>query len=886
MRSAALLAVGVVLAVSRVGFAAPPLVYATHATASASVGGLTVTVTVQAPPERGASHVDLLVRLAPSALEDQVSPLDDMMAGADAWTEVPWALLEPDSSGEQHVTLAPLDEAPGMPGKAVLMTRRGARLFLRTVVATPLAAGESRQVEVTVPGMGEAALAARHVSPMVLGYVVDNLQAEDYGALASAGAVGMSVLLRSAGLDGEPERRTARTALLRQRGAELSKALRSVVEQAWAVTDPAALAEHPHPFGIAAAVWTLAEIAPGVWTDLAVAVVASGGAEVWSAAFEAAVTAAEADDPLLLASAMDVLPGKGDGRAAVRLVGVSAANVTAPNNAELLPQLDAVVETEAQARAAQALLSAAGAATLYRCETWPVAQLEKALQALAKWKVPAALQAWFPAPPEVGPIGTLVNRLGRDALVAAGQRLVATETPDTVLAALGSRDALTRSVAARIVGGAGPTTAQKVFELLAQAEYLPDGAITATSRPLTELVARLQGLLLTPLMWQYRDAAERLRLRDGDCLAQLEAARKAIHPQLRLPEPLYAECQALRAADLLRRSRLEEAVAMAEAVHARAPDVPRVAEEWVRIMCARARQLQDSGELDAAATQLMTVDPKSEHPQVRALLADIEVARGRAALERGERDAAEQHFDAARKLDPTLRFNVDPMADPRVGNRQAMGAILVLLLVIGVGALLIRRVRRQRTLHAFSLIAEEEPLALSGPRGRRYLVADHGLLMLRPLGYRLVAWAELTAAYALGPPAGDGRALLLWLGAGDAFLIPASACARFDDMLTRAERYCGEARVPFIGPDAPPEADVVQDNAQMAESLTRREGVRNGVRGGGLVIGGVVAGWLLLADTFAGGGAATSAALALGIGLGILLVAVAAADALLPLGRA
>ena len=620
------------------------------------------------------------------------------------------------------------------------------------------------------------------------------------------------------------------------------------------------------------------------------AYVVAGKPSGWGARFEAALKQAEETQTLRWSLAMDfVVPRKGPAEVTTRLLGLTVHMLAPPAHADLTLALKTAVVTPEADALAMSLTQTAGSALIRGIETWPASKAEAVLTALGKWGVADAAGPLLGGELEAKMPSVLLARVGRPVVVAALRKMTATNMPHALVDQLGSEVDERAKLAYDVVSRGGPAALAAVAEKLTQRGYPPTVATTAAALKadpalLERLTWQLQGLLMTPLAWQFEAEASRLLTLEGDCLAQFEAAQKSVHPKILLKQPLYARCQALRAYHLMGTGSQDDAETLIRKAVAEAGGDDKVRRRYVAIMAARARAHLDAGDIEKTEAIIAEIDPHHKDPQILGLLADISTTRGRVALQSGDQEAAQRHFIEAKRLDPSKPTAKSLLVDPTTGMRSFLITILVILLVVGFTSVGLRYLGRVRTQGSFQMLMEEPPQSFSGPGGRRLLVGGHALLTQRRLVYRLVPWMEVRDAFVVG---GDGghSGLLLWLGSGDAYLIPANAVRQFDAFVELATRYLTESGVP-VHLGRPEEDWVAQENDATVHRMLNRDRQHSIARMVGLALGVMVAVGLAFIDVGAGVSAPLRTLLGLGIGGGIVLTTVVIADTLFPVPRA
>ncbi len=747
-------------------------------------GGMHLKLTVHGIADRTCEDLEVILRLGRMELESDVSVIDDLMEGRSPSSLMTWTRIRLPGGAvlDEAVQLGALDEAPIESDSVVLVTERADRLFVRFRLAESLGPGEVRRVAFRLPFADKDPDRPLITSGAAIGCAVSDVLPSDAFRFMERGLVGAVVLLRSFGLEGDPARRQKRLAALQKRhdfALELVRAFEA------SLADDAS---RPDPLATAATLWLIPQVSARAFLTLTQRTLlgdksARQRALLWADALDQRVSALRRTAPSLWSLAMShLMPRSGPASLLVRLFAMAAQPLRPPDAATFLLAMGKVDSGEAELTA-RALVQVSAAGLLRGLETRPLGTVEEVLKLLAKWRVAPAVVTLLDA----SAWGTFIERVGRARLLSVASAMTRNAMPQRALDALGSSDKLLRAFALELVTTGRAPALQAVGERLLREGFPVRGHTDAQAyakdpNRLIKLVGRLQGIVLAPLASAAEAEASFLHARGGDCLAPLDAARAALHPRLLMPEPLYSQCRALRALDLLGDGQIDAAEKLIGLAMRTAGDDPQVRERWVRIGVARGRRLLEQGDVAGAEGSLAEVDPNREHNDTSGLRAAIEALRGDQARAAGDLAAARRHYTEARRLDPSRAPADALLQDPGAPARRVLFSLLSLLLLSGVVATGVRWWRTTRSVKAVLQLTDEAPTRLTGPRSRRLFVAEHALLSLRSLSHRLIPWADVRAAHRIDGGSEDAGLLLLH-GSGETFFISVAACDRFDELL-------------------------------------------------------------------------------------------------------
>ncbi|MFT7624553.1 MAG: hypothetical protein ACI9WU_003741 [Myxococcota bacterium] len=869
---------GFLLVFSAVTDASADLVTVTSVTASRTDSGVRIAVGLQGA-ERTAHDVDLLIRLA--AIPAEGTALEDLFSGLEPFVSVPWGEVRVDGAGAvgSRVTLRATELSPIQPGKAALVTQRERRAWIRYRVVEPILAKEDRSLTFdlpfAIPDVGSP-------SAIVIGQRYETLSVQDFDTLPSMGAVGLTTLLRSAGLEGPGASRTAQIQRLR------------IVEGLAGVLHDMMLNElldvgSVHTLGVATAGWLIPYLSADRWIDLSVTAITTQGGRTFSERLTRAMADQREYDGLSWAVALDhLVPRAGKGDQLIRLLALGANAVTPPANAGLLPRLGTIPAKSATTAAIAMYLEEAGSAVLAGAEGWTPAQLTAALNQLGRWHVSASAAALLTETNGVVRANTLSAVVGRQAMTIALAGMLQIEIPGAVLATLANGQQPSQKLVRDVLAATGPAGLAHIKRILKETGY-PAGAgytaarVSADPALLGQLVDSLVGVLSTPRAAPFEEQAEQQFLRGGDCLTPLLQARKEVHPQVVPPQPLFASCQAVRAVELMNQGKFEPSETLIiEAMTAQAGAVA-VRQRYRTIMTAKARRLLDQGQIDEADSLCSALDPRQKDAQVRGIRADILVRRGKLLLDAGDRSGARAQYDAARQIDPGLPSMSVLMGDKRAGRFRPVQLLVLFMAFIGFLAAAWRYRRVQMALSGFHMVGGGDSAEFAGIAGRRLLVGGGGVLAIAGWMPTLLPWGRVRMAATTGHSGGP-KGVILWQDKS-AFFVPASAFQRFGRAAEAMARSASANDIPFaVGPSGDDFADA--ENSDMAIRLVDLEKRRQITRIVGLALGAAI--WVSFAfvDTGVGHSMAARMVGGLAMGGGLALLVLAATDKVLPAGTA
>jgi hypothetical protein len=833
-----------------------------------------VLVTVAVPDGQTLRNVDLLLRVGASDPSEPLSAL----AGTEPWTSRAWTRIEKGRPTRTGVTASLVDPVP-VEGDCEWLTEPSPRAPPHFVRLVRTALGDAGAIEVVLPAWGEQTVAVS-----VVGYEVAPVTASDFATLPGEGGVGLSTLLRSVGLaaTNEAHRRVSldtavvetMVAAVRDRfGLPVGRQAPLTSNERWPIVS------------VAAAFWLLAEHAPDALVSLTVDRLRREEDSPFGLAMLDAVGAARGSDPLTWAIATQtLLPSVGLGLPDVRFLAEAAVDLPPASRARLVTDLEGAVGKQKNAAVAQ-FLDIAGPALIASVVGLPDdGEVRRVVLALSRMGTGSALAGVFGWQTEPV-LDRVLEAVGEGRFASLGRAMVGGGIPDELLDALGSGSASARRLSAMILSGAGRAALDKLDARLVMAGHRYVHPVTAGEPPedvVASAVSQLQGVLLAPLARPAHDEAWRLHELEQDCLGPFERARKEIHPQLLLPEPLYSRCRALRAVRVAEGGDGDVALELMADILRRAPSDTVVRRRHAQIVAAIARSLLDAGDLLGAEATLDELDRRDAEGLV-GIRADIEARFGEEALARGDEDGARRRFEAASAIDPT-----QPSADARIdAGRHAVNGLLVALLVVtlcfGVGMAVWRRFQRAMTMHDFRLGAERGHAVFDGPGFRQLWLAPFGLLALRPLGFRLLAWSDLDRVYLLsGTSARSG--LLIRMSDGSAFVVPTQSLGRFDLFIAAIEPFLDEIRRPLVTTRRANDETTVENDA-LVDSLQTSDRWRTVLRGVGIGVGALVAYSVAFIEA-AGGHWYVRLPIGLGIAAGLVLITASVASALVPISRA
>jgi len=832
-----------------------------------------VQIEVRAPSNTACLDVDLLIRLAPES-SDAESALADLYDNIEPFGQIPWGVVRLDGRQirAEPVNLRATALSQLEPGQTILVTQRGDVRYVRARMRKPLAAGEARTISLRLPFASP-----ERIDAMVIGYRLARLRVQDFNELPGFGVVGLTALLRTCGLEGSQARRRQRIASLRK-SQRFAAALADMVEQE--MSD----AGKVHTLGVAAALWLTPHLSPKRYRGL-VAKVLSSTSLSWGERFVGSLDSLKTDDELLWALALDhLMPRAGKTNLTLRLLALGAHVLSAGEALALVKVLIEAGRRPARVDAVRTFAQVAGSALVTGADKWPASTAKAVLGRLGQWGAASGVLGLYRRP---AAIAHIERKVGSKLLLAECRRMLTDGIPTAVVDGLAAPDRRVRAFANSLLVSSGLAGLQAAAKRLRTTGYPWRGPTTAgtlaTDPKLAhKVVDRLQGVLLTRAAAGFVAEAERLHLLEGDCLAQFEAAQAQIHPQIILPQPLYAACQSLRANALLEAGKYDEADRMALAAMRGAPNVLAVKKRYNSIMTVRTRRLLESGDVDGALQLAAQIDPQRRDPQVRGMLADIELARGKQALAAKDTVQARKHFAAARELDSAVPPVDELMAAGQEDDSGPMYVLLLLSLLAGAGAAVYRYLSLQRAIAEFDVMAEDR-LEMQAPGRRRILVGNHGLLAVRGWSYRLVLWAGVRAGYVVnnGPSA---TGLLFWGMADDAFFVDAVGVPGFNGLIQRVDRGMRVVEVPFLA--TPSDDDWVQaENNDMVARLAASDKKGRQARYAAIALGGVA--FLCFGALGMGSSVVASTRFMAGIGIGVSIgtVALTVVDAKMPIER-
>ncbi len=853
--------------------ASADLVQSTSATAERTETGVRISVTVVGA-QRDAHDVDLLIRLA-SAPSEAGNALEDLFDGLEPFVRVPWGTVQLSGGAlGERLALRATQLSPIPPGTAALVTQRQRRAWVRYRVPGYVAAGAKMPLTIelpfAIPDIGA-------VDAMAIGYRFDTLQIDDFNELPSLGVVGLTVLLRSAGLEGTVAARQAQLDRLR-RQTGLAATIHDMLLNELLDVGPV------HTFGVAAAGWLIPALDSPRWIDLSVTAVTTSGGRTWSERFSQAMGDQNQDDPLTWALALDhLVPRAGKGAQMVRILALGTSTVTPPANADLVPRLATVPQKAATKAAISAFIEEAGASLLAGAPKWPKAKLVATLKQLGAWRVGAVAAELLESERGRTRAERLIPLVGREVVIAAMAEMIADRLPARALEALATGSPKTRSFVRDVMAVGGAPVLAEVQRVSKETGYPvkpPIGPEMLKVKPklLAKLVDRLQGVLMTPQAAQLEAEAERLFMREGDCLTPLDRAKSEIHRLVVVPQPLYANCQALRAVELMNQGKFEESEALiVEAVKSQPWERP-VRRHYRMIMTARARRLLDQGKIDEAEALCEALDPQRADAQVRGIRADLFVVRGQQALAAGDRPGAYARFVEAREYDPGLPSIERLMGNHAAGRFRPVQLLVILMALLGFFAAAWRYRNVQQAIEAIRLgsrVAE-----FHGDGQRRLLVASGGVVATAGWSAKLIPWGQVrlaaTTGHSGGPPG-----VIFWQEDGTSFFLSARSFDRFGTAAEVLSKSANASQVLFE--HGPGNDDfVTAENSDMALQLIEAEKRRSTLRLFGVLLGLLIWACLTILDIGVGQGTLARMLSGLAIGGGFAMLVLALTDKMLP----
>ncbi len=480
--------------------------------------------------------------------------------------------------------------------------------------------------------------------------------------------------------------------------------------------------------------------------------------------------------------------------------------------------------------------------------------------------------------PELRPVlKRLLGLLGEDRLLGLSVPLLGRSLPSVLVQALGDPAPEVRRLAVTLLSAGGAPVVKALSRRLVELGHRLPNEMGLTAQ---QVVAALSGVLLAPLARPFHDQAWRRHLAGLDCLPPFEEARRSIHPNLVLPEPLNAQCRALRAVLMAREGATEGALGLLE-------HLPRgdalVATRHAEVLAAVASRRLEAGDLEGAQA-LLDLAPDPDALELVGVRVDLLTEQGHRALADRNEDLARRYFTAARRIDgsrPTAEALIDA---GRAALHDLLFVLLVVMLCGAVAAGGLRLFQRAMILHDFRLGTGKQPgMVFDGPGGRRLLLAPFGLLSMRPLSYRMVSFSELDSAWLVSGER-DRSGVLFRLADGSSFVVPTASLRRFDLFVAQLEGYLDDVGRP-LETLAPLDEDVARENAAATDRLRRRDALNRGLRIAGAMLAVTVV-YLATVTELAGGVWSSRLVIGLGIGGGLLVITTAAVHAILPVSRA
>ncbi|MBT9555228.1 MAG: hypothetical protein IV100_04320 [Myxococcales bacterium] len=840
-----------------------------------------VMLAVDPPFEREVSDAELLwvVGGGPgkNAVADAVNPL----IGA-PWSPRAWEFPSPfgvrrDKDAEPRTIELTLIDAPALPvlRLAAPLSKKGAQaptgphvLRLRASGRAPIGGGWTLTVPRAWLAGSDAPGAIDPSRITLLGYRVDRLTAADFALEGGPESLPLGVLLRSihpsTSGDLPPQ-------------LEIDDLTQLVERSRQSLTlDVVAGGESSPPLGDAAAFWLVCRLASN---DAATAIIVALGRSTPGLGQRVAEEIARLAtiDPFARALALTTLlpdgPELPDARLFIEAIGGMPAVTRARIASGLLAAPEGVLRRQVVNGAAPALLASVTELS--------VEQVLVLVDALAKLEAGSALSVAFGWRSQ--PIfDQLRTALGDAAFGELGAKMVARSVPDEVVEALVDERREVRGVARAILSGAGDAARTAVRTRLERLGLdVPAVGPEATAERLT---SRLEGALLTPRIGKYVEQAQSLQVKNEPCTGVLEMARKEIHPDVVLPEPLYARCRALDATMLAFTKSAEEALVRFTEILRDAPDDRLVRERHTTVVGVRARELLAEGKLTQAEAVIERV-PEAESTQLAGVRADVATAYGHEALAAGDEARARRFFVAARLQDRT-RPTADSLIEAgRPGLAEGLIALLAIAICFGIAGAGYRRFVSAIVRHEFRrMVGSSRTDRFFGPRFRRLTLAPQGLLIERPLWARFIPFSSIEQVSLLSGSS-DSGGILLKLNDGEHFVISTFRVDRFDLFLQALEpalAKAGRAMAAKATDDAG--LEIASENILVMEDLGKWDRIGTWLRLG-LMAFATVGAWFVAIWETGGGSWMARLGVGAGIAVGLLLAGVSLINALVPPAR-
>jgi len=849
---------------------------------TANAKGMRVDLSVTNVETRVVHDLDILIRLGRTALAEEHTALDDLYKDRDplpptVWTQIDLTNQTPDTK----VRLTAIQQSPAS-GQTVLVQQVGDRLYVRYRFSESIAVGATQKASLSLPFGDKNKVNPLQASGSIMGYWTDTVEIGDFENRPKAGATGLAVLLRSIGLEGSDKHKAERIEALKNQVGFSAAVVGSIYK---AIIPPPSVQpmDPANPLGVSARLLLAPAIDGPGFSQQVVTLINLSGAAQWGKTFDQVINDAKEHNKVLWAIAVRYLvPRENKSDALIRLLAMATHYLDGTHMATLHSKLGEISSDSLRL----VYVQAAGASLLEGIAGWPLETAETALSNLGKWRVADAASdlvtesMWH----------SLVKRHGLKVVRSSIAAMLQERIPDDTLSALGSTNVKLRNFVYNVVVGGGTTALNAVNRRLTALKFAPKTPVTAQAlaknpKLLSQLAGQLQGILLAPLAEPQVAEAKALHQRDADCMTPMEQARKSIHPQLKLPEPLWSQCRALRAVLMMNDGKLKDAESLAVKAKTDQPKDAIVQARFVQVKLGRARELSETGNEAEAIKLIQQIDPKRQSAAARGLLADIKSSQGKAALEAGDKDKARMLFIEARRLDPSQPPAEAMISDNFEDLRRTLMMVMIMLLVVGAGTFLSRQWARKSAIRDFNMLSDETTLELEGPGGRKFIAADHALLVLRRDAFWMIPWVELREVFRVPNDVGQQGGILFWHRSGEAYFLPMDACDGFETLVESMVGWLDEAEVPFTATHSDEESAAAA-NFLIVKKLQVNDTRRTWLKRLAIAAGATAAAMLLTADAVGADAIGQLLFIALGIGVGVSLVVIAITYMLFPLTRA
>ena len=808
--------------------------------------GMTVHLALVAPKEHSCHEIDLLVRIARDDDSSRATLLKDLSRIDTQWQRAALGEL-----GDEVIAMAPTELSSLRPDTEVAIQEYRDRLYLRFRMSRTIPAGDTVKLSIGPLAYEDSdADDPLRASAVVIGHVVSPIRVADFDVIASSGPIGLLVLLRSVGLEGDAATRRVRIQALRSQEGflnALEKSVRGELEHGRnANRDELATAARLRVFSL------LDSASFGRFVPL---VLASGHRKELAVSLGKVLTRLQKEDPFSWEALSFLVPADEPPDPVLAVLGAGVEDMKAE---DIIVLLDAIQAGQSgHPESTQTFLEATGAGWLQGASGWDDKTLKRVLRILEKRQVASAVVGFFG--------DRAWDRLGRlypgDKLFQLAKKMTEKAIPVQLV---------------RIMGDSDPARREFAFDLVVERHRVSRPVVTAElarlGHPLAQLdppedpadpdakewPMTLQGLYLASYAAPYVEEAERVlylrRLgKRGSCYDPLQRGRIEVHPRLGYPVQMWARCRAEGAYELLQSGESDAAVALLESAVNDAGDDPEVRRWVMPVMLGKVRQLVADGQLLEARRMLGRIDPDNQHGGARSLLRQIETLR-------------QPKVERSRKHALLLKI------------------FAVFLMVLGVGATVGQWISLRRTTRFVSDLSEEKPRAFR-VGNRSYLVTDHALLVRRGMVRRLIPWAEIREVCRVPPSTGMGEGLLFWYTSGDGFLVSVGRLRESGAFIDAVQRYLKELSVPLVEAESMDDV-ATAENQFMMRALLKRDRLRAVAQAIGLGLGvlATVFVWFVYTDVeFISLGQWGQA---IAVGLGISLTSLSAIDVLIPLSKA